>query len=85
MYVWRNTGALSRYHFCNGNPKIITYCECVSESLDTQYTERMNPIMSPSLACLAVPYVSTLFLKMRDIFKKVFDNKICFYFFYNLF
>ena len=60
MYVQLDTEALSRNHCCCGKATSITYSECVFVALVIQHAERMRLIILSSVACLALPYFSTL-------------------------
>jgi hypothetical protein len=56
----RNTQTRSRNHCCRRKTISITYSECVFVvALVIQHAMRMRLILS-SVACLAVPYFSTL-------------------------
>jgi hypothetical protein len=68
MYVQRNTRALSREHLCHGKAIIITYfecvyvcvCVCVCVALIMHHAKLMRRYVLSSVACLALPYSSTL-------------------------
>ena len=56
----RNNGARSRYHFCRGKAISITYTERGSVASVIQHVMRMRCIILSPVACLALPYFSTL-------------------------
>jgi hypothetical protein len=60
MYVSRNIEARSRNHCYRGKAVSITYAECVSVALVIRHAECMRRIIFSYVACLAVPYFSTL-------------------------
>jgi hypothetical protein len=73
----RSPEARSRNHCCHGRAINIIYFECVSVVLDMQHVKRMRRIILPSVACLAVPYSSTLSHKQYD-FREIFiEHKMC--------
>jgi hypothetical protein len=60
MYYKRSIEARSRNHSCRGKAISISYAECVSVALVIQHAKRMRRIILSSVACLGVPYFSTL-------------------------
>jgi hypothetical protein len=66
------TEARSRNHRCRGKAKSLTYSQWVSVAFFIQHAKRMRRVILPSVACLAVPYFSTLSHKQH-----VFRDKSC--------
>ena len=86
MYVWRNIQARSCNHCCCGKAINVTYSECVSVALVVQHAKRMRRIILTYVACMAVPYFSTLSHKRQEYRKKKKSYRTqnaCFHFLYN--
>jgi hypothetical protein len=67
MYIYkRKTEARSRSHSCRRKAISIKYSECLSVPLDIQHAKRMHRVIMSSVACLDVPYFSTLYHKLHD-------------------
>jgi len=63
----RNTEVRSSNHCCCGKAINITYSEYVSVALATRHTKRMRPLIFSFVACLDLPYFSTLSHKRHDL------------------
>jgi hypothetical protein len=68
-------------HCCRGKAISIAYCEFVSVALVIQHAKRMRRIILSSVACLAVPYFSTLSHKRHDFRGKNLLNIKCVFWF----
>jgi len=82
VYVWRQIEAPSGGHFCCGRAMIVTQSECVSVALLIQHTKGMRRIIWSSVACLAVPFFSTLSQKGYDFRKNIFEHSVCVFWLY---
>jgi len=58
----------------------ITYADCVFVALVIQHAKRMRRTILSSLACLTVPYFSTLSHKRHDFWKMLLNTKCLFWF-----
>jgi hypothetical protein len=75
--LYLNTQTRSRNHCCLGKSISITYSECVSVILVMQHAKRLLRVILLSVACLAVPYFSTLSHKLHDFRENVTERKMC--------
>ena len=83
-YVWRYTEALFYNHCCRGKTISIAHSECVSVALVIQHAKRMRHIILLSVACLSLPYISTLSHKQHDHRRKILNIKRVFWFYVQL-
>ena len=69
----RNIKVRWRNQCCSGILVSITYSESVFVALVIQHEMRKRRIISPSLACLPLPYFSTLFHKRHEFINNLFQ------------
>ena len=74
----RNTEACLQNHCCHEKVRSITYSLCVSVALVIQHAKCMHRIILSPMACLVLPYFSTLSHKWQK-FWEVIENKILFF------
>jgi hypothetical protein len=80
VYVERNIEGCSCGHCYSGKAIIVANCECVCVALVIQNTMCMHHIIFSSVACLALPYISTISHKWHDFQKKLLNVKCVFWF-----
>jgi hypothetical protein len=73
----RNIEAPSHNQCCRGKATIITNSECVSLALFIQHAMHLRRIILSSIACMALPYFSTLSHKRHDFQGKKLLNVKC--------
>ena len=81
----RKTEAPSRNHYCRGKAIRIVYSECVSVVIVMENAMHMRRIILSFVACLVLPYFSTLSHKRHDFRKNVIECRICFLLFFATF
>jgi len=74
-YVYRDTGASSRNNIWRVEAVDVLNSECVFVALGVQHAKRMCRVLFSSVACLAVPYFSTLSHKECHLRKNVRNIK----------
>jgi hypothetical protein len=74
MYVLRNIEARSCNRCCSGKTISITQPVCVFVALVIQRAMRMCHFVLSSVACHAVQYFTTLFLKRHEFRKKIYST-----------
>ena len=62
-----NIEARSRNHSCLGKAVSITYSQCASVALFIQHAKHMRRIILSAVACLALPYGSSLSYKWYEL------------------
>ena len=80
----RNIDARSRNHYCSDRAIIITYSECVSVASVIQHGTRMRRTILSSVACLDLPYFSTLPHKRHFLRKKILLSLKCVFYFHDI-
>ena len=81
MHVRLNIEARLCDHCCSGKAISNTHSQCVSVALVIQHAVRILRIIVTSVACLTLPYFSTLSHKRQDFLKKKLLNIKCTFWF----
>jgi hypothetical protein len=79
IYYKRNIEALS---IVAVEVQCVTYAKRVSVALVIQHAKRVRRIILSSVACLTLPYFSTLPQKGQSFQEKIIENKMCLDFLY---
>jgi len=74
MYKCSNTVHLHN-HSCCGKTNNYTYSEYVSLALVMQHVKHIHHIMFSHVACLALPYPSTIPHEQHDFWKNISHSK----------
>jgi hypothetical protein len=76
---------LSYNRCCSGKAISIASSGCVFLALVIQHAMRIRRIILPSIACLTLPYFSSLSHKRHDFRKRVTEHKIRVFIFSSIF
>ena len=76
----------SRYYCCRPKARSMTYSRCLSAALGIQHAKWILPIILSSVACLFLPYFSTLSHKWNNFpegWGRIIGQRMCFVLLYN--